>query len=506
MPRTELNISSNLSIQLEAQPQTFAPGNTIIGKVVRKTHLVSPQVTLNIRLQGRAKSKLVVKRNNDHGHTTRTYRGRFNFFALNEVASRIYSGPVHIPPGGESSEWPFALTIPASANPQALASSGEYPSYLTLGNGQVYPLPNSFFYFGGYYRTKFEGYVEYYLEADFIATIGGKNEVTTASLPIMVQTPTTRLLSTPQEFALRMEYGRVDARSYFLTQDTQVEKLTFKQKLKSSVGSSKVPIVVCNVQQSSPGVIQLGNIIPFAIRVMIDPVATSEELRDNRVTFQLVSLHMRLKSNTEVLCEGLFSNHGASEDDTYDFGLYKLIPKLKPVMLPVGQDAKFMDIGELLQLTLNQTGVMALGQQVATFQIPAFPSMTTYNIKQTHRIKWEIGIKVGRVEKIFEISGQRPVTVIGCHESMLPSLNQDVLCPPPPMEDSSVAPPSYEEQFENHQTGALEENPMNEKSRLEQSYAQRDGELGESSSSANPLPSASRLNENMAQLKLDRAA
>lgn len=51
--------SDDLSVSLAAPPNwTFAPGDTIIGNIVRKTHLVSPDASLKLSLKGHTATRI----------------------------------------------------------------------------------------------------------------------------------------------------------------------------------------------------------------------------------------------------------------------------------------------------------------------------------------------------------------------------------------------------------------------------------------------------------------
>lgn len=88
--------------------KAFAPGDTIAGHVSRTNFLQRGNVTITVRLFGRAQSKIRQGQNSTH-----TFRCQYFNDGSQKLTQVVHNGPVDIARDLESSEsWPFNLTLP----------------------------------------------------------------------------------------------------------------------------------------------------------------------------------------------------------------------------------------------------------------------------------------------------------------------------------------------------------------------------------------------------------
>ncbi len=427
MPRTGVRTGNDLAIEL-ANWQSYEPGDVVIGTITRREQLVSPGARLIVRLQGRAKSKMIVK----HQHGSSTYRGRFNFFDRNDTASTIFSGPLDIPPG-KARSWDFAITIPTSATAvTVMGDNKETHSYLSLKKEQIEtrPLPDIFYYKGSNFwsSTTFFGYVEYYLEAELISTTDKKKITTVATLPLFIRKPSTAAPLSANEFSFHKSSSTFQARSYRLDPDMRAGDLSFTQKARTAFGSSKVPVLEYAVDVACPTKIQMGTPIPFQIRVLPNLDSSTKNLQNTPASFRLRSLSLTLKATTAVRCSGTFSSHDQDHTEEHNFQLKNIFARLsKPVTLPAQPGDEYLDVGTMLQVLLEERCASALGTQTSSeFQKRICPSFTTYNVKHTHQLKWEMDVQVVGVEEWEHVGGETDVVVVAPSQQQMKQEMEDL--------------------------------------------------------------------------------
>jgi hypothetical protein len=410
MPITEVNATQELAIQLENRPNPYSPGDAITGRVVRKTHTVSTRGWVTIRLFGRAKSKLTIRRNNGNSTTTHHYRGRFNFFVPNETCQKLFDGPVHIPPDGSLQEWPFTLVIPTSPSPSSVkAGNLQDRSFLPLDVGTIAAssLPPSFAFSDHRWREQFHCFVEYYLEAEFRQE--NRSQLSTATLPIAVATSSVYPF---ESFDLKARTYSECIQTQRLIPGMENAELSFRQRTQKWFGSSKVPQFSFSIQVDYPTMIQLQNPNPiqFRIRVVPDHKRSSESLVDLPQTLALTSLYMQIEATTSIICDASFSPRTASGSKTYAFAAKGSVLGIrKPITIASDSDAKTLDLGALLGLSLHPRHANARGKPLPQFG-KIYPSFVTYNIKHSHRLSWELSLEAAG--EVVKITGEQAVSIL----------------------------------------------------------------------------------------------
>ena len=414
MPRTGLQRGPGLAIELDSW-QSYEPGDMIIGRVIRTEHLVSPDARLTVKLHGRAKSKMIVQ----HTQGKSVYRGRFTFFGPNDAAYTLFKGLVHIAPQGEPGSWNFAIAIPMRASAAALAASGKGDhSFIPLEQEVVdtKTLPGIFYCKGSNFwsSTTLFGYVEYYLEAELVWAVNGKQMSCKATLPLLMRhssaaTPLPEKTPTHRPFSVPLS-----VRSYRLLPGVQAADLSLGQKTRTAFGSSKVPAHSFAVQVECPIIIEIGKLVPFLIRVLPDMEKSSEALRNVPIQYRLASFDLTLKATTTVICAGTFTSHDQKSTEDYDFHIKSLFPRLaNPILLPAKPEAASLNLGHYLQILLDETRASVLGQQTSVgFKTNVYSSFETYNIRHTHVLEWEFGIQVVGLDDVEYRKGEMQVTLV----------------------------------------------------------------------------------------------
>lgn len=409
MPKTGPSGSPELTIKLDANRLCYNPGDTIIGGVSRNVLTVSTRAWVTVRLYGRAKSKLTVRRSNGNSTTTHHYRGRFNLLAQTETCQQLFDGPVHIPPNSNAKIWPFAITIPTSPCAHAVKSgNAQDRSFLPLNDGVIAAssLPSSFMFEKDGYHKQFHGFVEYYLEAGFRQE--NSNHLSKATLPLTVlETPSPYPF---QNFDLKSRESYHCIKTQRLVPGMENADLTFHQKAQKFFSSSKVPQYAFSVKVDYPTIIQMQNPNPISFKISIVPnrEQTSDIIVDVPQTITIATLSMELQATTSIICDGTFSSKTASGTIKHPFG-FLVGHRSSPITITPGPDTKELDLGALAGLSLHPRQAYARGQPLQAFSL-VYPSFVTYNIKHYHHLKWDLVLKAAG--ESVKVSGLFPVSIL----------------------------------------------------------------------------------------------
>ncbi|CAG7558415.1 unnamed protein product [Fusarium equiseti] len=457
MPRTVPQCSPALGIRLEGNQPSYAPGDIIIGHVYRKIHAVSPSASIQIKLGGRTKTKLIVS-SASGGNKRTTYRGRFNLIPENIHWKQIFEGPLHIEQGGDEQVWPFAITLPKYVDPKYLENGEQHESFLPLGATDCV-LPSTYSYPTA---GTTEAFVEYYLTATLRMRGKSASDGASAVLPITV----ANLENGPPiaDFAVKQARSSQTIYTYRLVPTMKEVKLSFSQKFKQVLQTTSVPTFVFNMFVGLPTIIQLDNPnpIPFKLHIVPDLKATSEALRDVKHQVRLTYVSIRIFTLTEVICEGTFAPH--TKDKTNEYDLCVMGPLShgirEGIYIPCTDGESAIDIGEMINLRLGHFS-RGFPQLPGDLGLSFDPTFTTYNIRQSHRLKWEVKGIVAEEE--FKEYGTVPITLLApsdeygmggfdqSHAGPIPAAGGSVAGPSqiqrneswiqPPAEDE--APPSF---------------------------------------------------------------
>ncbi|KAB8239132.1 uncharacterized protein BDW43DRAFT_73336 [Aspergillus alliaceus] len=414
MPRTATIGSANIKIDLASPPGwTYVGGDTVIGNVVRRSHIVAPEATVTLALVGRVKTKISVKRNNGNGTSTSHYRGRWELFRPPRLV--LFHGPLHLPRGSADDQltWPFSLTVPERPTDEVLEGHCRAESFLPLDKDTLArsTLPASFYSSSSGWRTSSEGFVEYYLEAELRYGRAGSFEVEKATLPITMRHAPPAGLSFSYDLQSRGVEKRV--KSQRLLPGMENAELTLKQKTQKLFGSSKVPEFSYIVEVSWPRAIQLDNPVPIPIIIGIKPSHTSSDIGGVVQSVRLNWVNMSIKSTTLVIAPGNFSQSNTHDDyhsSRHHFGLKGAFLNLpNPIVFTTGKENEPVDVGNMLGLVLHPNGA-TVGGRLVTTGMGIYPDFVTYNIHHCNVLDLEMsltvagkthGVKVGSEVRIL---------------------------------------------------------------------------------------------------------
>jgi hypothetical protein len=420
MPRTELRVSPELTIEIENFQATYAAGDTIIGRVVRHEHIDSPDSSVTINLLGRSKARNT--RRSSSTSNTHTCRSSFQLFSPPDLRQILHSGPIQISPNGLPQFWPFSITIPLNASPAAVREANENtPSYLSLDPDDIVacPLPSSFYYGGNGWSTNFDGFVEYYLIAHLkVKRVDSRVETIESTVPLFI-----RPLAGEKpllDYGLRRKFRLEKVTSHRLMPGMEYAGLSLRQRTQRLFNSSKIPSFGFTIRIEYPTIIQLENPNPISFKVGIlpDDSTTTDIIRDVPQTAKLTQIELELKSDTLVRFPTSSGVHTDRKEDSYDFGLGRLFtPEVgEPVTIPTLkrklEDHQACDVGVALQLRLDSCHAYVMGKPISgQFQKRIYPSFTTYNIRRTHVLRWDVGVEVGG--ETSDVWGEFPVEIVG---------------------------------------------------------------------------------------------
>ncbi|KAK3401531.1 hypothetical protein B0T20DRAFT_401927 [Sordaria brevicollis] len=480
MPLAVVEATPDLAIELDVPNREYSPGETITGRVLRSSHVVTSEALVTIKLYGRTKVRVDYTTNSGNGSQHHTIRTRFDLLGSGPAFyNTIFKGPIHIPPdgSGRTESWPFQFslphTIPDPAGIREGAHGKQKHCFLPIDPPEQitsHPLPFTMYSkVGTFWQNGIEGYVEYVLQAEFFeqhtsrfSSSPSAKKTATAVLPVTLRPPPIPPLL-PHEWYPNRFVKREGVRTQLLLPAFAAsgEELSFKQKTLKLFHSSKVPKYSFDVLVFSPGAIQLGSVDPVPFKVAAVPKLgaadeTSEEVRNLERTpmVSVVNLKLTVKARTEVKVgsswvsdrftdrtdkffewswtwkegeEGMalpvwdrgMASAGADEDADIDFGDEKKgkkkgekgdLKKGKDGLMggggggtssasgssggPTGEPPA-RDIGAELGLRFNPTELAYTGGSAKMNQI-LYPDFTTYNIRRTHILKWEMVLAVAK--------------------------------------------------------------------------------------------------------------
>lgn len=446
MPRTARKGSPVLDIRFTERKQYYAPGETIIGEVYRKATVVSPNAIVRVSLQGRAKTKVVVQR----GNSSDTYRTRLPLINERDQdnAQTLFSGPIHIPAGGEEEIWPFAICIPTHVDPRAATQVKLDQTFFPSETAQqlhAHTLPPTF-------QLDTSGYTEAFVEYMVTASLslsGRSVNCVDAVAPIRI----LPACSDPPiaDFQQRGTGRFGTIRTYELVPGVERSHLSFKQKFKQSLSTSSVPTFHFKWEVHVPTVLQLDNPtpVPFHLRVVPKWDQCSDALRGLPQKIRVTHLSMVIEARTEVKTEGTFHSHDKCKNQRTDLTLSAaLFARKEPVYIPCTDEWPPINVGELLNIRLGREGRV---RPRNLDQAPClYHSFTTYNIRHKHILHWAVMAEVAG--ETISVNGTQLLELLQSsdersqpeeHVQRMRAVDRSESWMQPPAEEE--APPSFQE-------------------------------------------------------------
>jgi hypothetical protein len=393
----------NLKFDVAAPPGwSFTPGDTIIGNLVRRAHIVTSEATVTLSLSGRIHSQLTPrdkeKQLSDDWHL---------LYPREEV---IFRGPLHLPEGSnESLSWPFSLHIPIKPVDTLGKKRAQAGSFLALDGDQAahHPLPGTFTSLGSDSSLASECFIEYYLSAKLKYHFGA-SQICSATWKVDIRHPVEVVEKSQLEQVTHLSIdGKVQSqRLLFGMSDAN---LSLKQKTQKLFGSSKVPKFYFQVDLTSPRILKLDGAQNLPLMLHIAPLEdkTSDSLKGTPQEARINWIKMFLVSYSDIIvtdCPPLGTVHRDKHRFSLNLHLEKAFDRLEsPLILPLGHQNTSINLGAMFQLVLRSTGLTSSGLRLH-YLAPIYPDFVTYNIKHTHGIDWKISITIAGETQVFDKS------------------------------------------------------------------------------------------------------
>lgn len=389
--------SDELKFDLAAPPDwAYAPGDSIIGNLMRRAPVVTPEATLTLWLEGAIRTGISPERSSRY-----SFRYTEKWSLIERKEHVIFKGPLHIHEGHEPPSWPFLIEIPN--HPSQKRGQKMPRAFLPQDEHEHHSLPPSFYSSGQNFGVS-EGVVEYSLQARLHYTIGGSHKVHTAAFPIKIQQAVDE--APPAYELVERSSLEVWVLSQRLLPGMDKAELSLLQQTQKFLGSSKVPLFQYKITVSLPGTIQLDSPepIPLIMKVVPIPSKTDVSIRDLPQTIEIRMIKMYLQHRTVVITPSNFSNTKVISDD-HLFSADLDFPRLESSLVTTtGKENKPIDIGGMFELLLGSDGALTSNGQVLTkWPKPITADFTTYTIEHRHRLKFETYVTVAGETKRVDI-------------------------------------------------------------------------------------------------------
>lgn len=418
MPETAIKTGPKLGIRLDREHATFTLPDTVVGHVFRGSHLVTSEAVVKIKLVGRSKSKIVIRR----GHWSSPYRARYSLVNESDYTYTLLKGPVHIPADGDGHTWPFAITLPTQYDSTWTASgTGQDESYLPLqtDGSALHNLPPSFEAQKWGLGEGMGCFIEYYLQAELTTTSRGKSETVDAIQPLIITTLDRGTGSRRVRWSTSRSTQSLK-RSGIMTAGDTAQDASSNPTTQSAVASSSFDFVMV---VRTPTTLQLDHPDPVNFLLLAEPklmggldvaLLTSQNILVTEVVVHLIA-STRIKSP---------SKRGAREASTET--KFKLSTKDSPQIsaalhVPWMRNADSTNDGarnpDAAPASSDRTQAINAGRHLG-LRLPdkRFPdqiiseSFTTHNIKHSHRLEWKVTVDIAG--QSFTSSGGEAVEVL----------------------------------------------------------------------------------------------
>ncbi|KAF4442954.1 hypothetical protein F53441_11598 [Fusarium austroafricanum] len=401
MPQTVAKKSHELSINLDRPDHTYLPGETITGRISRKSHIVAPSATISITLHARSKSRMVARR----GHLTSTYRGRFDLLKTEPYSQTIFEGPLHITVDGGEQSWPFSIETPHHPNLSVLRSL-THPDQSFLSSSMPGTLPPTFSVDRYEYMSGMSAFVEYYLQAELQTASRGSGDAAGAILPF-------RML-------------HINAEPFENRPDLHTSRHTV------AVHGDNPMVISIEVQTPTVLEIDCPDPMPFLAWAVPSHTLDREDQQNGPHPIWITRVFMNVIAKTEIKCpkgkgvreaecqtrinlraEDAYRRYGDSLHIPWKLPTTGEQPMRNNIQESEVRSSEALDIGSKIDLHLERSQDL-------------YASFQTFNIRHTHRLKWEMTIEISG--KNFELAGEDPITILGRPEA---ERSTDWIQPPP---------------------------------------------------------------------------
>ncbi|KAJ5151359.1 uncharacterized protein N7482_010611 [Penicillium canariense] len=411
MPPQRKTGNKDFKFDVAAPPGwTFAPGDVIIGNLVRHAHIVTPEATVTLSLIGRVKTRFV----QETSSSDREYSDEWHLFErLPEV---IFRGPLHLPEEStESLSWPFSIQIPLKPRRSVMKGHAQAASFLPLNwdHPAHHTLPGTFCWLGGASSgsADSECFVEYYLSAQLRYKFGSFKNYT-ATWPITLRHSVDNAGQPDQVIQLS---ATQKVRSQRLLPGLKNTDLSVKQKTLKFFGSSKVPEFHFRVNLTTPRIIQLSlsQAFPLVLEVLPLDDKISNSIKEVPQDIQTNGIKVFLISRTSLRAGDPWdrATRNNQHSSSSSLRLESVFQKAqRPLRLSPSEGNSAIDLGQAFQLGLGSHGLTSCGLSLGYISM-IYPDFVTYNIKHSHMLHWKISLTIAGETQVIAVNG--PLKIIG---------------------------------------------------------------------------------------------
>lgn len=379
---------------------TYAPGDTIIGNLLRQSPIVTPEAVIALSFTGRVKVKVI----HAAGNLRKIRRDSWQFLNFESV---IFKGSLNLENEGDlfaksPLTWPISVDIPYKPKPIEVRGK-VHGSFFPLDTGHpaYHILPGSFYSGDHVYGTASTCYVEYYLRAQFRYVFGGHEHSHEAICPILVRYPAPESSQLTVPKTLKVRFSR-RVTSQRLLPGMEDAELSVKQRAQKFFYSSKLPSFNCTVHLTVPAAIQLGSPNPIALQLEVVPdrEGTSDSIKDVTQRIRVMEIQAILISKTHCLASTklLDSPRAHDYEQQTNLNLQRAFTELEsPLIITTGKGNEPVQIGNMFQLTLDPKGLRTENRRLNPYWkglSQVYPDFTTYNIQHSHTIEWKISLNI----------------------------------------------------------------------------------------------------------------
>ncbi|KAJ5784579.1 uncharacterized protein N7503_009791 [Penicillium pulvis] len=382
----------------------YAPGDTIIGSLVRMLPIVTPNASISLSFAGRMKVKITMLREqNSESFNLDTWQ------LVDVYETVIFKGPLHLAEGrNESLSWPFSVHIPYEPTEFCRQNHSQKCSFIPLNTDHPahHILPGSFYSESSQWsNTSSYECVEYYLKARMEYHSGGYDKLYEAVCPITLRHPVAKTTGIPK----MLKQPRLVC-THRLLSGMEAADLSFKQHAQKFFYSSKVPTFYFDLLFTVPTSIQLDDPtpMPLQLEIMPDLEKTSDSIKDVGQTIRILDIEAIMHVKTHSLAAGNFTNsvHDNQYHAKLGLGLQRIFTTLEePLVITTGKGNAPLNIGNIFGLTLHELGIKAGNRMLLLESCTGTrigPSFTTYNIQRTHSLEWKLSLEIAGEKQKFK--------------------------------------------------------------------------------------------------------
>ncbi|KAJ5784647.1 uncharacterized protein N7503_009859 [Penicillium pulvis] len=400
---------------------TFAPGDTVIGDVVRRSPIDTANADLKVFLRGRIQTSKSGAGTSGSLPTDPAGAGTQSVASEQILLAKhypIFQGPLQISEGENPVSWSFTTEITPDP-PRRIF--GKYDVSYDYLPGTINTISRS-----GLATST--AWIDYFLEAELRYLQKGDSgrdieRKHTAIYPITLR---HQPLQEFDEFGITQQTFQRKVRSHRLLPDVGHSNLSMKQRAQQRFGSSKVPELFFQMEIYTPSTIQLDNpaFLPLNL-IIVQGTETSKEIKNVHRTAWITSMSLSIETCTFVKYHGASLEAGYNQPSNsarsipaksvgghssiQDLHLKDAVRRMDDFPWEIAMGEGTVDIGSVLQMVLHTDGLSIAGRRLEKVQ-PITPSFDVYNLRIINWLKMDVSVTVA--DETCILSTRTPVTIL----------------------------------------------------------------------------------------------